>query len=1235
MYRVNHKTKVLIVELSDRILDYEQLLPDSAYQLIQTGSVAEAIAHSYDQNPCCILINGSNNYFHLIKQFPPYIPILGLTEAEIPLQHRLELLNHHTLTPELLTYALANAIATTQTKLKLKLQTGINMLSQSIHSTDNLTNIFVTARTAIFQLLEVDCVEIAELETNDHGSFEWHLLHNISNSSPNLLVELATTNLFEQLISPSLRDGESMVINGLVADDANLNPIISDAIADSWLISPLIADTAVWGAIFIKLKPRIWYNAELDFVENVTTQLGISIVKNRQLLEKQSIQVELDQSQKLYASLAEALPVGIFRTDSQGRFIYVNEKWCAITGFEQSEALGTGWQDAIYLEDYRLVLSAWQGAIVNFANFNYEYRFINQFEQVTYVYAQAVPEKSITGKIVGYVGTITDISDRKRAELALQQFNLSLEKIIEQRTKQLVESESQLRDLFDNSTDLIQVVAPDGQILFVNQAWKDTLGYHNPESMNIFEIIHKDCFIHCASVMESVFNGISCNQVEAKFVTKSGEIVIVEGNVNCRYQNGIPVSSRAIFRDITERKRVQDQLISSKQELEQFFNLELGLLCIADFNGRFVKLNLAWQQTLGYSLDQLEGHLFLSFIHPDDIADTMQAVEVLKEGQTLSHFVNRYRCADGSYRYIEWFSRPHNQRIYASARDITLQKEATDKLRNSEFNLQEAQRVAHVGSWEYNLETEKVTWSKELFNIYQQDMDTYVPSFEGLLQLLHPSDQKELKYAVQKAIATGQPYEIEHRVLLPDGKIKWVLGRAGIDQDIKGKVFRLYGTALDITNLKQTAIALEEAKIAADAANIAKSEFLANMSHEIRTPMNGILGMAQLLLMNDLSPDQKEYVEIIKDSGDALLRIINDILDLSKIESGKIELELRPFSPADVVRTICQLLQRQAGLKNIGLTFNIDLDNSFFVTGDDLRLRQILLNLVGNAIKFTHNGQVSIDVSSEYLAHLDIHQIQFAVKDTGIGIEPTKLNQLFQPFSQSDASITRRYGGTGLGLAISKRLVELMGGTIWVESNQAIGGYPPLAWNNQFPSNQGATFYFTVPFKQTLDLIADLISANQISSPKNLNSTSQSKLKILLAEDNLVNQKVIIKVLQKLGYQADIVSNGVEVLAAVSQTQYDLILMDMQMPEMDGIEATEKICQLYPLEQRPYIIALTANALSSDRDSCLAAGMNDYLSKPIELAQLAAALKHLEQSKQQQLQQLTEIQNYDTYYHQS
>ena len=446
-------------------------------------------------------------------------------------------------------------------------------------------------------------------------------------------------------------------------------------------------------------------------------------------------------------------------------------------------------------------------------------------------------------------------------------------------------------------------------------------------------------------------------------------------------------------------------------------------------------------------------------------------------------------------------------------------------------------------------------------------------------ELEFPVDEYVRRRMEMRKLGGGAPFVHRHR----DGR--WF--RTTERKTSEGGIV---ATTTDVTELKNSETDLRAAKEQAELANRAKSEFLANMSHEIRKPMNGVLGMASILLESDLTPDQKKHAEIIKQSGTSLLSILNDILDLSKVEAGHVVIENLDFDLQDLLGTVEAVWQSR--LESNGLDFLIEVEPQVdtVLRSDPTRIRQILVNLISNGAKFTETGGIKIGVSQ--CRHSDtVLETRFEVTDTGIGITPTAQPLIFSKFAQADSSTTRKYGGTGLGLAISQQLAELLGGEMGFDSVEG----------------EGSTFWFTIrsaPGNRAAvrtDIYTREIDQFQSKDPVR-------SLKILVAEDNSVNQAVIRALLDKAGHRFDIVGNGLEAVSAVMAARYDLVLMDIQMPEMDGVTATQEIRNLPGKTGRVPIIALTANAMKGDRETYLEAGMTDYVPNPIDPNELVAAI---------------------------
>ena len=636
--------------------------------------------------------------------------------------------------------------------------------------------------------------------------------------------------------------------------------------------------------------------------------------------------------------------------------------------------------------------------------------------------------------------------------------------------------------------------------------------------------------------------------------------------------SGSKFGAVASMHDITARKQAEN-------ERDRFFNLSTDLFVIAGVDGFFKRINSSWSNVLGWSEQEILGKPYIEFVHPEDRELTnLEVAKQMDTGQASLSFMNRYRKKDGTYCWLEWVAVPGmDNQFYAVARDVTERLKAEKDLKDSKRQLELAQEMAHIGHWSYNLNSGQLTWSKEMFRIVRGDPEQKALYYDELKEIIHHEDWQLFDQA-SKACANGVSYNLELRFVFPDKSIRYIKTQGYPKILYNGTIPELFGLSQDITEQREAG-ELRLAKEIAEQASQAKSIFLASMSHDIRTPMNAILGMGEMLAESDLDADQRHYINIINHSGEGLLALINDILDLSKIEAGQLELEQIPFNPKKLVLYSVETLKSNAQNQGIGMVSHVDEHIPDQIIGDPSRLQQILFNLLSNALKFTSKGNITL---SAFKTEEGV--LSFSVSDTGIGIPKNKQKSIFQPFQQAESSTTSRFGGTGLGLSICYKLVHEMGGVIWVVSDPG----------------EGSTFNVSIPY-QEVTLAEQPQSLPDQSMDRGEQEECAAGLAILLADDSAENRMVIQAFCKNSPHRLTIVENGRQALEEFKTGNFDLILMDVHMPEMDGYEATKNIRkweQKHNLTPIP-VLAITANAMKDDIEKTRQSGCNLHLSKPI------------------------------------
>ncbi len=633
--------------------------------------------------------------------------------------------------------------------------------------------------------------------------------------------------------------------------------------------------------------------------------------------------------------------------------------------------------------------------------------------------------------------------------------------------------------------------------------------------------------------------------------------------------------------------------------------------------GEILATNGAAERSYGWTADELVGRKITEFDTPEGIGAAPERLRRLAAGERLEFEVERRRRGGAVFPVEVTAVRitlAGRACVLSFERDLTARRLAEARLRESEERRDLALAGAQLGLWDWNVVTGATIFDARWCGMLGWQPDELEHSVETWREMMCPDDATAVQDALAAHFADARrSYQVEFRLRHRDGHWVWILSHGQVvERSPNGAARRMAGTHLDITARKQAESALLAAKEAAEAAARAKSDFLATMSHEIRTPLNGILGFTGMLAETPLNDEQRSFTQTIRQSGQALLTLVDDILDFSKVEAGQVQLESLAVDLAGVLGEAVDIVRPRAIEKALELRVDYPAGTPRRLLSDPTRLRQILLNLIGNALKFTARGSVEVRVRQ---ADGVPPRLRIEVRDTGVGIAADKLGLLFQKFTQADSSTTRRFGGTGLGLAISRRLVELMGGEIGVESELG----------------KGSVFWFTLPFDHSAVPATEPVEvmdpkpvpAAPPPAPENSSVPApavahaapapEGGLRVLVAEDTRVNQMLVQRVLGKLGHRHELAENGLEAVARFREGGFDAVLMDCHMPEMDGYDATREIRRLEAERGgvgRIPIIALTASVLEEDRLNCLAAGMDEVLAKPFTPQGLQEKLMH-------------------------
>ncbi|MDT3722699.1 PAS domain S-box protein [Pseudomonas oryzihabitans] len=921
---------------------------------------------------------------------------------------------------------------------------------------------------------------------------------------------------------------------------------------------------------------------------------------------------QYQQDQANLTAVVESSSDGIISKDLKGVVLSWNHAAEQLFGYSASEAVGRRLLDLVVPtelehEEWSVLERIGRGEPVP----HFETRRQHRDGRLIEVLVSVSPMRGRDGRIIGASKTVRDISLQKAAQAEILALNARLEEQVAQRTAELSQTNRLLGDVLRAASEVgIIATDRDGRITLFNEGAERLLGYraaevvgswyasdfHLPEELAAQGQALSAQFgqpVNGFRVLVERSERAGAEAREWTYVRRDGEHRDVSLVVTTMRDGAGQVSGYlGIASDVTERKAAEHELEASLALTRAILDTAVNPVLTVDEEGRVRSFNPAGERVFGCVAQTVIGQdirrLIPSYLSGYEALFTEDGSGEARPVDSLGH-ETLARRGDGSEfpitlsLGITWVD---GQRLaVAIIADITEQCRQREALLQTRDQLTMAAEVAELGIWCWRPETNEVQCNERMADLYEWTPEQVQRGlvYEDWRRCVHPDDLAEAEARLLATMAGQAVFDPVFRILRQDGSIRHIQAGAHTERDGRGRVLRLVGTNRDITEQLALEHRLREERTRADLASQAKSSFLANMSHEIRTPMNAVLGMLQLLQRTALDARQGDYLTKAQQAARSLLGLLNDVLDYSKIEAGKLQLDVHPFSLEQVLRNLGVVLSGNSGEKNVEINYHLDAGLPTALIGDSLRLQQILINLAGNALKFTEAGQVLVSVRQLSRADGQL-RLEFSVQDTGIGISPAHQEQLFQGFTQAEASISRRFGGTGLGLAICKRLVELMDGQLQVESELGVG----------------SRFWFDAA------LAVDSQGEAQLAPVRR---------RVLLADDNTLVGEVLVETLAALGWQVDLVTSGAAALARVAQAQqqeqpYEAVLMDWRMPDGDGLLAARQLRERQA-DDRPKVIMLTGfgRDFLSETQQSADAPFDDYLTKPVTPAQIVEVVE--------------------------